>query len=217
MQPTYVNMTELASMAASKNTNSTSTSINQHLQQQILSMIPLTVMPNSPALSTTSSLVSPDSSATNPISNSSPDVSTGSVMQTPQPGSPTTPLAGQSGSLDDLKSSSTTPRNLSPDRATNPIYTSDNKLSGFTNQDEVKEADLKSSGSVLEKLSMFEKTLLEQHPMQATPPPMKPAITLPQAINNNLTPATVARLESIYGKKTEEIYKAAAPPERETG
>lgn len=201
-------------MAASKNTNSTSTSINQHLQQQILSMIPLTVQPNSPALSTTSSLVSPDSCATNPISISSPDVSSCSVMQTPQPGSPTTPLAGQCGSLDDLKSTSTTPRNQSPDRTTNTIYSSDSKI----NQEEVKETDLKSSGSVLEKLSMFEKTLLEQHPVvQATPPPTKPAITLPTAINNNLTPATVARLESIYGKKTEEIYKAAAPPERDSG
>lgn len=60
----------------------------------------------------------------------------------------------------------------------------------------------------MDKASMFEKKLEEQLPQAAAP--IHHPITLP--INNtlNLTPATVARLESIYGKKTEEIYNKTA-------
>ncbi|XP_058125480.1 probable serine/threonine-protein kinase DDB_G0282963 [Anopheles ziemanni] len=129
LQPTYVNMTELASMAASKNTNSNNNNSinnntaggssnggqhsnagfpNQHQQQQQSSSTSGTSLlshsqvyqthhqqqqqPNSPVLSSASSLISPDSNATNPIS--SPDASacsTQTPQNTPQTGSPGTP------------------------------------------------------------------------------------------------------------------------------
>nr|XP_040240455.2 mediator of RNA polymerase II transcription subunit 13 isoform X9 [Anopheles coluzzii] len=122
LQPTYVNMTELASMAASKTTNNsnnvnnnnnnnnhhTSTSGNNggasanNVQQaaslQSHSQIPYQQQQqqqqqlHSPVLSSASSLISPDSNATNAIS--SPDVSacsTQTPQNTPQTGSPGTP------------------------------------------------------------------------------------------------------------------------------
>lgn len=98
---------------------------------------------------------------------------------------------------DDGLSTSTTPTNQAP-----LVIHNDNK---FTSEP----IDVKSCGSVLDKASMFEKKQLEeQQPLAAAP--VHHPITLP--INNtlNLTPATVARLESIYGKKTEEIYNKAA-------
>ncbi|EAA44036.3 AGAP005508-PC [Anopheles gambiae str. PEST] len=120
ISPTYVNMTELASMAASKTTNNsnnvnnnnnnhhTSTSGNNggastnNVQQaaslQSHSQIPYQQQQqqqqqlHSPVLSSASSLISPDSNATNAIS--SPDVSacsTQTPQNTPQTGSPGTP------------------------------------------------------------------------------------------------------------------------------
>lgn len=101
---------------------------------------------------------------------------------------------------DDGLSTSTTPTNQAP-----LIIHNDNK---FTSESRDSPIDVKSCGSVLDKASMFEKKLEEQQPLAAAP--VHHPITLP--INNtlNLTPATVARLESIYGKKTEEIYNKAA-------
>uniref|UniRef100_A0A182Y0Y0 IMD domain-containing protein n=1 Tax=Anopheles stephensi TaxID=30069 RepID=A0A182Y0Y0_ANOST len=122
LQPTYVNMTELASMAASKTTNNSNTVNNNHhhhttasssggnngvgssntpnngQQQSVPSSAAsshahvLFQQPNSPVLSSASSLISPDSNATNAIS--SPDVSacsTQTPQNTPQTGSPGTP------------------------------------------------------------------------------------------------------------------------------
>uniref|UniRef100_A0A182WKB4 IMD domain-containing protein n=1 Tax=Anopheles minimus TaxID=112268 RepID=A0A182WKB4_9DIPT len=125
LQPTYVNMTELASMAASKTTNnSNNVNNNNHhhtaasgnnggassntpnnVQQTVTSTSATSVslqshshvlyqqqQPNSPVLSSASSLISPDSNATNAIS--SPDVSacsTQTPQNTPQTGSPGTP------------------------------------------------------------------------------------------------------------------------------
>lgn len=91
---------------------------------------------------------------------------------------------------------------------TNQAPVVDNNSKFLTEQHDSPIIDTKSCGSVLDKASMFEKKLEEQQPLanaQAHHP-----ITLP--INNtlNLTPATVARLESIYGKKTEEIYNKTA-------
>lgn len=197
-------MTELASMAAYKNTNnSNSNTITT----------PSLIQPNSPALSTTSSLVSPDSSATNPIS--SPDSQT--PQNTPITNSPMTPLVQASGSgcstltapsLDESNldlSTSTTPTNQAPDEADN-----NKTLSLETSNRDSPIIDTKSTGSVLDKASMFEKKLEEQQPQVASI--LHHAITLPSAMNStlNLTPATVARLESIYGKKTEEIYNKTA-------
>lgn len=202
-QPTYVNMTELASMAAYKNTNNSCS--NNTITSNTATTQSL-VQPNSPVLSTTSSLVSPDSSATNPIS--SPEGG-----QTPQ-NTPLTnsPLMVQSvgKDVDDSNhediSTSTTPTNQAP-----AVTLKDNNVKFTDESSQSRDSppiDVKSFGSVMDKASMFEKKLEEQQP-QANAPTHHP-ITLP--INNslNLTPATVARLESIYGKKTEEIYNKTA-------
>lgn len=189
-------MTELASMAAYKSTNNSCfNNINTATAAQSA------VQPNSPARSSTSSLVSPDSSATNPIS--SPE-----GAQTPQNNPLTSsPLMVQGTATvatdanhDDLM----TPTNQAPVVS----LKNNNFSSGDTETCASPPIDTKSCGSVADKASMFEKKLEEQQP-QAIAPHHHP-ITLP--INNtlNLTPATVARLESIYGKKTEEIYNKTA-------
>jgi len=186
-------MTELASMAAYKNTNNSCT--NNQVSTQSL------VQSNSPALSSTSSLVSPDSSATNAAS--SPE-----GAQTPQ-NTPLTnsPLMVQSLNVDDTNqddiSTSTTPTNPAP-----IVNSNDNKFDTSMSCSSPP-IDTKSLGSVLDKASMFEKKQLEDQQPQSSALTHHP-ITLP--INNtlNLTPATVARLESIYGRKTEELYNKAA-------
>uniref|UniRef100_A0A182KDZ8 IMD domain-containing protein n=1 Tax=Anopheles christyi TaxID=43041 RepID=A0A182KDZ8_9DIPT len=118
LQPTYVNMTELASMAASKTTNNSNnvnnnnnytstsgnnggasinnvqlpTSLQSHSQVPYQQQQQLPQQLNSPVLSSASSLISPDSNATNAIS--SPDASacsTQTPQNTPQTGSPGTP------------------------------------------------------------------------------------------------------------------------------
>ncbi|XP_053665795.1 platelet binding protein GspB-like [Anopheles marshallii] len=143
LQPTYVNMTELASMAASKTTNNsnnvnnnnhhhTATSGNNggassntpsNVQQTVTSASVTSAtlqshshvlyqqqQPNSPVLSSASSLISPDSNATNAIS--SPDVSacsTQTPQNTPQTGSPGTPNYSSIGGAINLGFRSTTP------------------------------------------------------------------------------------------------------------
>lgn len=191
-QPTYVNMTELASMASHKTTNNGNNSSNNTITATTA------VQPNSPALSSTSSLVSPDSSATNPIS--SPE-----GAQTPQNPLTNSSLIMQAvatltddSNTDDL-STSTTPTNQ-------PV--TDNKVKFADEAADSPSVDTKSCGSVLDKASMFEKKLEEQQPL--APSAAHHPITLPLNNSLNLTPATVARLESIYGKKTEEIYNKAA-------
>lgn len=249
-------MSELASMAAYKSTNNTSNNIitttttvstpTQQAQQQ----------PNSPVLSTASSLVSPDSSATNPIS--SPDVQT--PQNTPQTNSPlTTMMAGTGNSAesvanDDLSytkeptSSSTTPTNQNApvnnnnnnkniSNNNNIVATKTSSSSSLDNNISIVETisttvsivattsaatdmtkcdspliDTKSSGSVLDKASMFEKKLEEQQSQIINTQQSSTAHHPISLLNStlNLTPATVARLESIYGKKTEEIYNKAS-------
>jgi hypothetical protein len=221
-------MSELASMAAFKTTNTSNSIIttNPNNTTTTTSTMASQQQPNSPALSSTSSLVSPDSSATNPIS--SPEAQT--PQNTPQNTSPLTiSMVGTNGgstttttnnvtstsnssNVNDDISASTTPTNQIA-----PIDTStiDNKtvLSNIiaTTAAETKcespLIDTKSSGSVLDKASMFEKKLEEQHPHTTSSAPTShphPISLLNSTLN--LTPATVARLESIYGKKTEEIY-----------
>jgi hypothetical protein len=201
-QPTYVNMTELASMAAYKTTNNGNISCsNNSITTTTATVAPAQPLaqPNSPALSSTSSLVSPDSSATNPIS--SPEG--GQTPQNPLSDCSLIVQAITATLSDDINdddiSSSTTPTNQAP--------VVDNNIK-FATESRDSPVDTKSSGSVLDKASMFEKKLEEQQPLAATT--AHHPITLP--INNtlNLTPATVARLESIYGKKTEEIYNKTA-------
>ncbi|CRK98238.1 CLUMA_CG011600, isoform B, partial [Clunio marinus] len=205
-QPTYVNMTELASMAAYKNTNSSNNNNNIITTTTTASTTQSFAQSNSPALSSTSSLVSPDSSATNPIS--SPEGS-----QTPQ-NTPLTnsPLMIQSVDAPTTNVDDSNHDDLSTPTNQAPVVNVNDNNSKFTCETlqtrDSPPIDVKSLGSVLDKASMFEKKLEEQHPQ--TSAPTHHPITLP--INNtlNLTPATVARLESIYGKKTEEIYNKTA-------
>lgn len=237
-QPTYVNMSELASMAAYKNTNNIITS---NPTTSTTPPVSIPQQPNSPVLSTTSSLVSPDSSATNPIS--SPDVQT--PQNTPQTNSPLTTVTSTNNNNDDDKekhhSTSTTPTNQnapvnnSNNNTTSSLSTLDNNISiietitttmstmsiiaASTSVAELTKCespliDTKSSGSVLDKASMFEKKLEEQQTqINATAATQQQSSHHPISLINstlNLTPATVARLESIYGKKTEEIYNKTA-------
>lgn len=113
-------MTELATMAANKISSNTNNA------------------PNSPVLSTTSSLVSPDSSATNPISLiSSPDVSLAGVslahtsQNTPQNSTPHTPIA-----VDNIQ------------ETTFSIATTSNNGDGFTNEITTKMVTVISSSSI---------------------------------------------------------------------
>lgn len=194
-------MSELASMAANKNTNNTSTTNTSSSPAQNA---------NSPVLSSTSSLVSPDSSATNPIS--SPEAQT--PQNTPQTNSLLT--AAILGDITDNVSASTTPTNqiITTSALVDASGTSlDNNNIPKTLTDTKCDSpliDTKSSGSVHEKASMFERKLSEeQQSVQASAPLQHHHPNPLSLLNNstlNLTPATVARLESIYGKKTEEIY-----------
>lgn len=68
-----------------------------------------------------------------------------------------------------------------------------------TNNDSVGDNDFKSIGSVLEKLSLFER--LEQK----------------QILNNNVTPPSSVRVEGIFNRKNEEIYKAVGLADKDAG
>ncbi|XP_039437248.1 probable serine/threonine-protein kinase DDB_G0282963 isoform X9 [Culex pipiens pallens] len=209
LQPTYVNMTELASMAASKITNnntynnnnatnqpqsgpsSTSSSSQQTSSSNSQAMQPLQMgyqqlqqQPNSPVLSSASSLISPDSSATNAIS--SPDVSacsTQTPQNTPQTGSPQTPIYSSSSSMV-----------LVGTGPSDGVATGESNGGGGSTLAEgsagIENKDiLKCTGSVLEKTSMFE-----------------------QQINNNQHTGAVllntpTRTEN-SGRKGEDIYKS---------
>ncbi|XP_055528920.1 uncharacterized protein LOC129720969 isoform X2 [Wyeomyia smithii] len=228
LQPTYVNMTELASMAATKVTNNhNNNATNQPLSSVQTPVQPQAIgyqqlqQPNSPVLSSASSLISPDSCATNAIS--SPDVSACSAQtpqNTPQTGSPQTPIysvnstmgtvdvsglesgassiivsesipsspkrttANESeGNSDNKKSQSASTSNVLNDNLPDQAHTN-NQLENVTDT-----YILKSTGSVLEKTSMFE-----------------------QQINNNQHQQQIlhnppVRHENIYGHKSEDIYK----------
>lgn len=180
-------MSELASMAASKITNN---SANQHQSLPLQQYQPHQTSQqqqqiNSPVLSTASSLVSSDSSATN--HQSSPDVSTDTA--TPQnyspqtneslPQTPTVIGSQIGGSGDDCNSDSVT-------------------TNDHTNNETAGDNDFKSIGSVLEKLSLFER--LEQK----------------QILNNNVAPSSI-RVEGIFNRKNEEIYKAVGLADKDAG
>ncbi|XP_063697814.1 uncharacterized protein LOC134828757 [Culicoides brevitarsis] len=133
-QPTYANMTELTTMTSTKNTNSTTISPLNIVNHQ----------PTSPVHST-SSLVSPDSCATNPVSLiSSPDISAidETPQCTPQTSCPQTPTVLE---VDKVKAMS----NI------------DNSF--VENKDNLSEPT-KYSGSVLAKATLFEQ--LEKKQLQ---------------------------------------------------
>uniref|UniRef100_A0A1S4GPF3 IMD domain-containing protein n=1 Tax=Anopheles gambiae TaxID=7165 RepID=A0A1S4GPF3_ANOGA len=218
LQPTYVNMTELASMAASKTTNNsnnvnnnnnnhhTSTSGNNggastnNVQQaaslQSHSQIPYQQQQqqqqqlHSPVLSSASSLISPDSNATNAIS--SPDVSacsTQTPQNTPQTGSPGTPnyssIGCAGGGTINLGFRSTTPSSAGGGTAA------------------------VTPSEILEKTSLFEQQINNNQLHQPTvPPPQQQQLSVPTS------PATLSTRHNdpnaLYGRRTnEEIYKSA--------
>ncbi|XP_053689788.1 dual specificity protein kinase splA isoform X2 [Sabethes cyaneus] len=229
LQPTYVNMTELASMAATKVTNNhnnnatnqSPSSAQTPLQPQAVGYQQLQ-QPNSPVLSSASSLISPDSCATNAVS--SPDVSACSTQtphNTPQTGSPETPVysvkntvaTGDVGVLESGLSSVVGGDIPSSPKLTATIDDSENNIAcnkppltaasdvlddnpaqtHINNQFEFATDTyiLKSTGSVLEKTSMFEQQInSNQHQQQ---------------VSHNPT----VRHENIYGHKGEDIYKSA--------
>lgn len=209
-------MSELASMAANKS-STTNNNVTNNIISTSNSSSPAQ-QSNSPVLSSTSSLVSPDSSATNPIS--SPEAQT--PQNTPQTNSPLT-TAMIADETDNNVSESTTPTNQiisstalvdasSSITSSTPIIDNNNiskSLSDDTKCDSPL-IDTKSSGSVHEKASMFERKLSEEQQSTQANAPIQHHHPNPLSLLNNstlnLTPATVARLESIYGKKTEEIY-----------
>lgn len=180
-------MSELASMAASKITNNSanqqqSLPLQQHQQQS--QTLHQQQQINSPVLSTASSLVSSDSSATN--HQSSPDVSTDTA--TPQNYSPQT-----NESLPQTPTVIGSQIGGSGDDYPDSVTTNDN-----TNNESAGDSDFKSIGSVLEKLSLFER--LEQK----------------QILNNNVAPSTI-RVEGIFNRKNEEIYKAVGLADKDAG
>ncbi|XP_062544689.1 uncharacterized protein LOC134211633 isoform X2 [Armigeres subalbatus] len=191
LQPTYVNMTELASMAASRSTNNNN-QIATNQPQSSMAQTPVQQpqqmgyqqlqQPNSPVLSSASSLISPDSSATNAIS--SPDVSacsTQTPQNTPQTGSPQTPIYSSSSMIVPLVSAhNSTDENGGGMSTANgdgcgPLLIA---VDGIANPKDV----AAGGNEILEKTSMFE-----------------------QQINNNQN--TPSRSEPIYGRKGEDIYK----------
>lgn len=68
-----------------------------------------------------------------------------------------------------------------------------------TNNESSADNDFKSIGSVLEKLSLFER--LEQK----------------QILNNNVAPSSTIRVEGIFNRKNEEIYKAVGLVDKDAG
>lgn len=175
-------MSELASMAALKITNSQQQQQqSQPQQQQPQHQISSTQQLNSP-VSIASSLISSDSSATN--QHSSPDISSLDV-QTPQNVSPQTPVGSNSGSIinsEDAKSIGDTNQSSSVENVGEKVLSP--------------ESDVKCKGSVLDKKSMFEKLELHQSVNN----------------NLSSVTSQLTRSESIYGTKqrpAEEIYKSS--------
>lgn len=265
-QPTYVNMSELASMAALKITNS----INQHYQQQ--NQQPLT--PPSHTSSTQFSAPSPssdtssinmnniptNSSTTTTNADNSPDVSsitatdtlsqqTISPTNTTQPSSTTnnsrssrqasieTPIISTANDIDDYSSdmnhASTTILSMSAGlsdggtaivNCSSSLTTSNNHLNNTqysflnnslsittssTHSDDTD--DYKSTGSVLEKLSMFEK-LEQQHAVAAAT-----ALSLSSSSGASMT-SMKSGIEGPLGvKKYDELSKSLRSIDKDPG
>lgn len=156
---------------------------------------------NSPVLSIASSLVSSDSSATN--HRSSPDISADTT--TPQIYSPNT-----------NETQPNTP--LSSAAASITALTAAVENNSDTTNPPSPENDFKSIGSVLEKLSMFEK-IQNNIALAATTPLLTPSLMggTVSAAGCGLSAATVSKVESILNRKNEEIYKAIGSADRDPG
>lgn len=195
-------MTELATMAANKTLNTNNTAVSCSTTSNMLNQ-----QPNSPVLSTTSSLVSPDSSATNPISLiSSPDVSmSGETPQnTPHTSCPQTPVILDS---DQSKALSGDGEKRTTKLPQTHVITSSVSLLTLTDTENIQDiTDSKCTGSVLAKATLFEqleKKQLQEQTQQAS---------VVSRTNNSSTTG-----ESIYGSKKEELYKSTSALENLSG
>lgn len=230
-QPTYVNMTELATMAANKITNNVT-------QQQAQPL-------HSPVLSSTSasSLVSPDSSATNPISSmvSSPvDISAAASacsLQTPQNmtplnSTPQTPLAGTAptftatsgtgggGVLCSTPSSTAGDGDSNCSIQTNATMTGTTMTSASATTNKAKSNNSKSSSNI----SSNNEVAVDEIQNVTRDNDCKSAGSVLEKANifENLEKqqikqvSQIPRAESIYGRK-EEIYKSNTSSERDSG
>ncbi|EAT35924.1 AAEL011955-PA [Aedes aegypti] len=248
LQPTYVNMTELASMAASKNTNNNNqTATNQPqssaqtpVQQPQLMGYQPPQQPNSPVLSSASSLISPDSSATNAIS--SPDVSacsTQTPQNTPQTGSPQTPIYSSSsvivptisanncadendgGGMSTANGDGSGPLLAVVDGTANP----ENAVAGGneSNNDSNKlpsssttTSDLDNNQTSQSNTNHQSQSTADKDILKCTGSVLEKTSMFEQQINNNQNAPT--RSEPIYGRKGEDIYKTTGLlAEREAG
>ncbi|XP_055611102.1 mucin-2 isoform X10 [Uranotaenia lowii] len=234
LQPTYVNMTELASMAASKitnNNNNNATNLPQTsaqtppLQPQLMGYQQLQ-QPNSPALSSASSLISPDSSATNAIS--SPDVSacsTQTPQNTPQTGSPQTPVYScssmimvESGAI----SSSGEGASASNGNGSGLVLTTLDGTGSESNNDYNLQSssatqDFDSNSSDPSNTNKPSPSTTDKDILKCSGSVLEKTSMFEQQINNQQHQPP--RNENIYGRKSEEIYRPTGilTPQRESG
>ncbi|XP_058836265.1 GATA zinc finger domain-containing protein 7 isoform X3 [Topomyia yanbarensis] len=241
LQPTYVNMTELASMAASKvtNNNNNNNATNQPpfavqtlVQPQTIGYQQLQ-QPNSPVLSSASSLISPDSCATNAIS--SPDVSacsTQTPQNTPQTGSPQTPI--YSGSAMSVVGSgsgngesglpSTVVDESVPTSPKNTTSTNESESNNDNNKHQSSSAtnDLDDNPSAQSNTNNQFQFTTDKDILKCTGSVLEKTSMFEQQINNNqhqqqVLLSTPTRVENIYCHKGEEIYKPTGlHPDRDT-
>ncbi|XP_055611094.1 probable serine/threonine-protein kinase DDB_G0282963 isoform X3 [Uranotaenia lowii] len=233
LQPTYVNMTELASMAASKitnNNNNNATNLPQTsaqtppLQPQLMGYQQLQ-QPNSPALSSASSLISPDSSATNAIS--SPDVSacsTQTPQNTPQTGSPQTPVYScssmimvESGAI----SSSGEGASASNGNGSGLVLTTLDGTGSESNNDYNLQSssatqDFDSNSSDPSNTNKPSPSTTDKDILKCSGSVLEKTSMFEQQINNQQHQPP--RNENIYGRKSEEIYRPTGilTPQRES-
>lgn len=216
-------MTELATMAANKTLNTNNTSNSSSTSSTV---VPLNnQQPNSPVLSTTSSLVSPDSSATNPISLiSSPDVSLmGETPQnTPHTSCPQTPvildsdqsraIPGVGNNIGDGENQTTTTTPITSTEPTIPshVTTSVSSLTLTDTENTQDITDSKCTGSVLAKATLFEQLEKKQLQEQA-----QQANVVSRTSTGSTNSSTTG--ESIYGSRKEELYKSTSALENLSG
>ncbi|XP_055631294.1 uncharacterized protein DDB_G0283357 isoform X3 [Toxorhynchites rutilus septentrionalis] len=232
LQPTYVNMTELASMAASKITN------NNNSTNQLQSSAQTSIQPqhityqqlHSPVLSSASSLISPDSSATNAIS--SPDVSacsTQTPQNTPQTGSPQTPiyscstLVVETGTSEAGDSCGATNGNGS-DVFSTCVGAAVNTKSEHVTAAENESNKPKSSTSTnvtddnisnQSNTNNTSQSITDKDILKCTGSVLEKTSMFEQQINNNQHPQqgplnTPTRNENIYGRKNDDISKTSS-------
>lgn len=226
VQPTYVNMTELATMAANKITNNVT-------QQQAQPL-------HSPVLSSTSasSLVSPDSSATNPISSISSPVE-GSLaysLQTPQNvtplnSTPQTPLAATAPSFSYMSGGGilcSTPSSTAGDGDSNcstQINASSAVAAANNGATTAAPSDTAAGGTTNKTSKSSSCEVAADDPQSIIPDNYcKSAGSVLEKANifENLEKqqakqaSQIPRAESIYGRR-EEIYKSAPSSERDSG